>query len=208
MAEWTRADMREEFFDGGFRYFSTARANRFLETAMAEFIAEHQFPFREVSELVVQGEPVSGLGQIEQVTLSDDTVLEPARLSSLVEYGDGSGTARCYYLWGQDTIYCWPASDDTILVRHYSLARWIDPDTEERMEIAESDAVVPVVPPAYIDIPLLKARANAKRDVSNLEEAAALDQQYEDRLDDARATLNDRQVDEPLRIKITNTDWA
>lgn len=211
MPDWTRADLRGELHSHGHQYLQSepGRANDFIQRAVEELVGEHDFPFRERSELVIPGEPVTGLGRIEQVTREDGYVLEPARRSDIQEWHgmnpETGAEARYYYQWGQDTIYTYPATEDTLAVHHFSLICWVGADDTRKVE-ADDDLDKPIVPVAYRDVILLLARIYAKEDVDS-EQADVLRGRYEERLDDMRSTLIHRQVDEPMRIRVTGSPY-
>ncbi len=213
MPDWTRGEIREELYSHGHQYLrqEPERGNHFVQRAVEELLSEHDWPFRETSEEFLHGEAIEGLGRIDQVTLEDGSVLEPVKRSSLNDqYGrNGSqiGTPHSYYRWGQEAIYSYPESEDAMVVAHYSLAGWVLDSDGSLAKTAESDEDKPVVPSEYRDVILILARCYAKEDVDNEQMAASLRGRYEERVDDMRATLIHRQVDELQRTRVTE-EWA
>ena len=208
MPDWNRGQIRAELLAHGFQYLGNeaGRANGFVERAVEEIIQEHEFSFRERYVIAVPGDPITGLGKIEQVSLEDGTILEPRRLSDLREqYGrvDEEGVPRYYYSWGAETIYVYPASTENIAVHHYTISGWVDVEGSVPESAADSDE--PIIPAGFRDLILLLALCYAREDVES-PEAEQSRLRYEERLDDLRSTIH-RQVDEPDFIKLTGEPY-
>jgi hypothetical protein len=199
--------MRRELLAHGFQFLEQEghRADGFIQRALEECISEHQFPFREMAQLIVPGEWTEGLGKIEQVTREDGYVLSPIdrdRLQDIAGRNPSSGKPRYYYSFQQKRIYTYPMSEDELAVVHYSLACWVT-GTGARVKETANDDDKPTVPSEFRDVPLLLALSYAKEDVSSHEEAAALRERYNERLVDMQEALVPRQVDEADAIHVT-----
>lgn len=200
--------MRAEVLAHGLRFLDkdTMRANNLVQQAVEEVVNKHDWPFRETNELAYHGIAVVGLGAVQQVVTERGAYLVPRRRDELSEWGDtGVGTPHSYYMWRQDTLYLYPESDEAVACYHYSKLCWTE--NGERVQTATDDDAVCVIPSEFLDVPVLLALERAKRLAGNPEEAGTFRETFDIRLDDMRAALIERQVDEVQRIRPYG-EWA
>lgn len=207
MPEWTRGQLRAELLAHGFHYLPVERANGFVQRSMEETIQEFEFPFRERTETVTPGDELEGLGKVEQVQRADGAVLAPRRRDELIDrYGASwnEGTPEFYFFDGQSRVSVYPTSTELVTVRHFSRAVWVRAGDGALAMSAVDDLDVPVIPSDFLDVPLLLARAYAKEDVDNRAEAVELRTRYRERLTTMIEALKHREVDELMRIRVTD----
>lgn len=213
MANWTLAEIREELYSFGHRYLEQepGRADGFISRTVEQILRNHEWPFREVEESVTWGSAHAGLGKIIQIFNDDGTVapLAPETQEYLRdEYKDltTEGTARFYYLDGQNTLRCYPVdTSNSYTVRHYCTYGWIDnTDGTTRLQLPASGLDYTVIPFEWREVILTGARQMAKEDAGNIEDAVLLEGKFDEQVERMRAALINQQVDEYPRVRLTN----
>jgi hypothetical protein len=132
MAGWTLLQLRNEFLGRGFDYFTTARANTYLNYAYQELCGMELWPFLEST---ASGAAPLTIADVRTVWTVRDTVSQQALtfqdIRDLTQaYSDltTTGTPYCYYLEG-GAIKTFPVGG-TLSVRYFQIPATLSGDTD------------------------------------------------------------------------------
>lgn len=208
----TRAELVQRMRDSGLEFLTAGQANAFVNEAAAEFGAEELWPWRTA---VASGSAplyVANLGPVDYVTVPARRVtLYPQRKSRMLDQFGSLDSPQSYANWYYveltdslgGTINLVPAKVETIAVQHFQRRWWTVGGRS-----AFSDTDTPVGPPEHNPLIELLARERALRMNHEIEEAMAVRQDYQTRLEEVK----DKETkmlggwDEP-DLTVESADW-
>lgn len=188
----TEAEVRAEIQDCGLDHLSTSRVDRFANLAARKVYNTHLWPFRLTSTSGASPLDVSFRGPIRFVTNEDgDEVAHALREDLERAYPDitvTSGSAEAWYLDDNRYVATFPATAETITVRHYRLCPTSTTD------------ILTAIPETFHYLVVLDAVRRGKAENDELEAAAIYKADYDAELLEMRRILFNEQVQNPRRL--------
>lgn len=193
----------------GHQYLEPQICDLYMRQAVDEFVGDHPWPWRSTSLTQEMGTEFAGIDVVDQVYTADGRTLQQRDRDNLRDnFGPdlaSEGEALYWYQDG-DSIYSYPMSTEGVTVIFYTRYGWLDATQTEYKPRPTQDSDTPICPARCEEIVLLGARIRAKSEAQDFEQAAALREQYETRIEEERSRPD--QVDEHRTIRITQGEWA
>ena len=208
MAEYTKATIRQALLDHGHQYLTRPVVDRMAQDAVEELVLEHTWGWRRRELVAALPVEIPDLGTVEQVVGPGGPVEPSARdkIRDLFGNAASGGVASRYYRDGK-TIGGYPVDGTEFTISYFSTWCWVSADGDTRKQSADAEDDKLVIWPEHQGLVFMLMRVAAKAEAGDNDQAAAIRQnEYETRLEEIRSDRD--QVDELVRVRVTNPDWA